>query len=318
MEFELEIIKWLQGFRNQFWDFFFQAWTMFGEELIIIAILGFTYWCLNKEIGEALGITVFLSLVVNSLIKVMIRRPRPFLVDEGIVNIRPQTSGGYAFPSGHTQGAATVFGGLGIWIKKKWLTITVSIIIVMVAISRMYLGVHYLTDVLVGLILGVGIAYGIERLFRNGGSREKMYIWILVISGVLFLASYVYYLLAVETTTEATNAFMLYTELEGLAKMIGAITGFVLGVMFEHRKVGFSNNQSIVKNIIRLVLGIGVVMAVRIALKAVFGLIVNPDNLADNQMIAATFAVIFDLLRYLGMVFIGIGIYPLVFKRIGI
>ncbi|MBN2504814.1 MAG: phosphatase PAP2 family protein [Bacilli bacterium] len=318
MQFELEIIKWLQSFSNQFWDFFFQMWTIFGEELVIIAILGFTYWCFDKKVGEALGITVFVSLVLNSLIKITFRRLRPYVVDQQITNIRPQTSGGYSFPSGHTQGAATVFGGLAVWLKKKWLTISVIVIVVMVAISRMYLGVHFLTDVVVGGLLGVGLSWGFYKLLSKTDNRNKLYIWLLIGSGTLFVGAYLYYLLSVETTVDDSDAFLLYNSLEGAAKMVGAITGFVLGVMFEHKKVVFDNHRNLVKNLIRLIVGIVVVMAFRIVAKAVFGFIVDPEALADGQMFKSTLAIIFDFLRYGGMVFVGIGLYPLVFKRFNI
>jgi len=229
MAFELEIIRWLQSFSNQFWDFFFQLWTMFGEELVIIAILGFMYWCYDKKVGEALGITVFVSLVLNNVIKVIVHRLRPFQVDSQIVNIRPKTALGYSFPSGHTQGAATVFGSLAIWVKKRWLTIVVSVIIVMVALSRMYLGAHFLSDVIVGGLLGVGLSFGFYYYLSKTENKQRLYYIVLAIFGFVFIGSYIFYLVIAKTTVDSTDAAGLYKNLEGIAKMVGAIFGFVLG-----------------------------------------------------------------------------------------
>jgi len=119
MSFEIEIILWLQSFRNGFLDALFEFFTMFGEELVIIAILGFVYWCFDKKSGEQIGITVFVSLALNSIIKVIVQRPRPYSVDSRIDRVREATSGGYSFPSGHTQGAASVFGSIAIWFRKR-------------------------------------------------------------------------------------------------------------------------------------------------------------------------------------------------------
>ncbi|MDD4185001.1 MAG: phosphatase PAP2 family protein [Candidatus Izemoplasmatales bacterium] len=315
MVFELELIKWLQSFRSDLWDFFFQMWTIFGEELVIVGLMGFVYWCYDKKVGEALGITVFVSLVVNSIIKVIVQRPRPFLVDEAITNIRPQTAGGFSFPSGHTQGAATVFGGLAIWIRKRLFSIIVGVIIVMVALSRMYLGVHYLSDVVVGALLALGISYAFYWLLNKLENRTRLYIYLLFGAGIIFLVLCFYFIMTVEATATLTNAQNLYNTLEGVAKMMGAIFGFTIGVLFEHRKVAFSNHRVLWKNLIRFALGVGIVMGVRLGLKFVFGLIVDPEGLAEGELGLATLVVLFDFIRYGAMVLIGIGIYPLAFKR---
>ncbi|MDD3122943.1 MAG: phosphatase PAP2 family protein [Candidatus Izemoplasmatales bacterium] len=318
MAYELELIHWLQSFRNTVMDLFFQFWTLFGEELIIIAILGFLYWCYDKKVGEKVGITVFVSLVFNSIIKVLIMRPRPFVVDSTITNIRPSTAPGYAFPSGHTQGAATTFGSLAIWLKKKWVTIASIVIITFVAISRMYLGAHYLSDVVVGALLGIIIAYGFYIYSKKHEDSSEIYKLILIGSIVIFVLGYIYYLFTADATQSETNALVLYNNLEGVSKMIGAIVGFVVGLQFEQKIVRFSNHKIVWRNGLRFIGGILVVMAVRLILKAVFGLVIDPDNLAEGQLFQSSVAILFDFLRYFAMVFIGIGIYPLVFKEMNI
>jgi len=315
LNFELEIIHWLQSFRNTFWDLFFQFWTLFGEELVIIGILGFLYWCYNKKIGEKVGVTVFVSLVLNSVIKVIFMRPRPFVVDDTIINVRPQTSGGYSFPSGHTQGAATTFGSFAIWMKQSWITISSIVIIIFVAISRMYLGVHYLTDVIVGGILGIGIAYLFYLYFKKHENPERLYKSILFISIGVFVIGYIYYLFTAKASGVETNAYVLYNNLEGISKMMGAIVGFVIGLSFEKNKVQFENHHVLWKNAIRFVGGVAIVMVVRLALKAIFGMIVDPESLNEGELLSSTIAIIFDFIRYFAMVFIGIGLYPILFKK---
>lgn len=318
MGFEIEIILWLQSFRSDFLDSLFEFITMFGEELVIIAILGFLYWCYDKKTAEKLGITVFISLVLNAFLKTLVMRERPYVVDSRVDAIRQQTAGGYSFPSGHTQGAASIFSGVAIWFKKKWLTIISVVIIVAVAISRMYLGVHFLSDVIVGGLLGVGISWGGYKYFSKHEITSKVYQYVLYGALALGLIFYIITLFTIQANATMSNAENLYDKLESTLVMLGTICGFVVGVGYEKKYVNFVQHKILWKNIIRFVLGVAIVMVVRIGLKAIFGLIINPEHLEEGQLFLASLALLFDTLRYFAMVFIGIGLYPIVFKHISI
>jgi len=316
MQFELEIIKWLQSLRNSFLDFLFQFFTIFGEELVVIGILGGIYWSIDKKIGEKLGISVFISLGINSLLKLIIMRPRPFLVDSEIINLKESTSTGFSMPSGHTQSASTVFFGVYQFFRKKALLITAIIITVFVAISRMYLGVHYLTDVLVGGLLGFIITYYLYRWLVKIDDLKKIYNIIMIISIIGLVIIYVYNIIVANDTVFDSAKF--YFNTEAMSVMLGTLVGFVLGVRIEKKYVQFSNHGVLWKNIIRFLLGIAVVMAVRIVLKEIFKIIVNPEELIDNQMFQSILASLLDFIRYVIMVLVGIGIYPLLFKKINL
>lgn len=316
MGFELDLIKWMQSFRTEFLDHFFEFFTLFGEELLVIAILGAIYWSVDKKIGERLGISVFISLGLNSLLKLIIMRPRPFMVDDSIINLRPETSGGWSMPSGHTQSASTVFFGVFQFFKKKFLLIIAIIITLMVAISRLYIGVHYLTDVLVAAILGFFITYFLYKWLGKKEDLSKIYNYILIASvATLIIAfGYNFFLLNKETF----DSGLYYFNTEALAKMLGTLVGFVIGVRIENKYVSFENHRVLYKNIIRFIIGVGIVFATRIILKEVFHLFVNPEELVDNQIFLSILASLLDFLRYGIMVVVGIGLYPAVFKKIKI
>ncbi len=323
MTFELNLIHWLQSFSNGFFDTMFQFFTMFGEELVIIAALGFLYWCHDKKVGEYVGVTVFVSLFLNSAIKTIVQRARPYVQDPyveatgaGVRNIRPDTAGGYSFPSGHTQGAATVFSSLSFWLRKRWLTIATAVIIFVVALSRMYLGAHYLTDVLVGAGLGILLAYVFHRFFtKHADQARKLYVYIAAIGAIVASTVLVYHVLTIEATALLTNAENLYDKMKDSFTMVGAMIGFVFGIRFEAKKVQFTNHHVLWKNAIRFLGGVAVVMGIRLGLKAIFGLIVDGEELAEGEIALAILAVLFDGLRYFVMVFIGIGAYPYVFRK---
>ncbi len=320
MPFELDLIRWMQSWGIPFWKNFFDFWTMFGEEAILIALMGFVYWCYHKKMGEYLGLTVFLSQIVNSVVKLGFQRPRPFVADTSVANLRGETATGFSFPSGHTQGAATVFTAIALRVKKRWLTVVSGIIILMVAISRIYLGAHYLSDVLVAATLGIGIAWGMDRLTRGTDDLRKRYHIILFVSLILMVVLLVYGRLTIGAMGDLTDAGNFYDKLEGLVKMTAAFLGFILGIRFEDRRVRFENHRIWWKNVIRLVLGLVLLIGLKEGLKAVFQWIVptGEGELETGEFLQAFLGLGFDFVRYALMVFAGIGLYPLVFKKFNI
>ncbi|MCK7488398.1 MAG: phosphatase PAP2 family protein [Bacillus subtilis] len=176
------------------------------------------------------------------------------------------TSTGYAFPSGHTQGASTVFTSTALWLKKRWMLVTAYVVTFLVAISRLYLGVHYLSDVVVGAILGIGLSFLMVRFFQKSGNPEKAYKYILYGSLAFLLIVFVYHILTIEAESGMTDAETFYDRMEGGFKMTGSMIGFVLGIAFENKHTRFTHTKVIWKNLIRFGLGVAVVMGVRIGL----------------------------------------------------
>ncbi|XFA99325.1 phosphatase PAP2 family protein [Candidatus Izemoplasma sp. B36] len=316
MGFELELIKWLQSFSTDFLDSLFKLFTIFGEEESLIVLLGFIYWCYDKKIGELMGLTIFVSLGLNSAMKLAIARPRPFMVDDSIVNLKPSTSTGYSFPSGHTQTASTTYFSLYYLIKKKWLLIVAIIITLLVALSRMYLGVHYLTDVLTAWVLGVLLAYFIAKKVKEESLLKKIYKYLAIASIVGFIVVIVINIISNTIITFRASDF--YFDTEALAKMLGTLTGFSFAILYEKKKVNFTNIKDPIKNIFRFLLGLAVILAIRYALKFIFGIIVDTEALVDGQYLKSILGVLFDFIRYFTMLFIGIGVYPIIFKKINI
>jgi len=311
MDFEIRMIIWLQEQRTAFLDFLFETITMLGEEPIIIAILGFVFWSVNKIIGKRLAITVFISVGLNSILKIIFGRLRPFQVNQDIINLRPETSYSYAMPSGHTQSAATIYFGLAYFFKKKSLWIIATILTVLVALSRMYLGVHYLTDVLVGGLLALGVIFLLNKWLDQVKKPNKIYF---IIGYLSLLVLLIFVIIKAITISDAHEFFL---EIEQLAKMIGALNGFILGIYLEERYVNFNNHKILYKNILRFIIGIVLVFAVRLSLKAIFDLIINPDSISLTKF-QAIMASLLDYLRYAVMVVFGIGIYPRLFKTLKI
>lgn len=272
---ELEILKSIQSISNNFFDVFFEIITIFGEELFIIPVLAVIYWGIDKRFGEYIGFSIFSSLLVNNFLKDIFKFNRP-IGEENIRSLRVETATGYSFPSGHSQGAGTFYSSLSFYIRKKTIYFFSFIMIILIGFSRLYLGVHYPKDVLVGIILGVFISYITYFFYYRVLSRNKMYIILLMIFAPL----------------------LLFVESADFYKIYGSYFGFVLGIILEKKYINFNTDIKFIKKFLRIFLGIGLIFILKISLKIFF---------VDH--------VIFDMIRYFFIVFFGIGIYPMIFNK---
>ena len=110
----MNFLKWLESVRTPFFDVFFSLITHLGEETVFIVVGLVFFWCINKKQGYYLLSVGFLGTVINQFLKLTFRIPRPEKLSPGftIVESAREAATGYSFPSGHTQTAVGVFGGL--------------------------------------------------------------------------------------------------------------------------------------------------------------------------------------------------------------
>ena len=276
MEFELNIIRAIQSIANPFLDGLFQFITMFGEEAILIPLIAVIYWAFNKKMGEYIAYASLTSVLVNGAIKDIFKAKRP-IGEPGIRSLRVETATGYSFPSGHTQGTASFWGAIAIYFKKNYMYVISALIIVLVAISRLYLGVHYPKDVLFGAIFGIltsSIAY---KLFNKVNNKISLYFGTFIV----FMP------------------VLLYAHSADFIKGMGTFLGFALGIYVEKKYVNFSVEGKSANKILRVVIGLTILILLKVGLKAVF-----PNKL------------VFHFLRYFIIVFFGIGLYPAIFKKL--
>jgi membrane-associated phospholipid phosphatase len=142
--------------------------TAFGSDLAFIALLSLYYSLTAGSGGRALGVAFGLSFVTNIFLKEFLNLPRPYFLNAGLASVAAQATGtGPGLPSGHAQMTATFWFARAARFGKAWLWGLAVVAVGLVGLSRLYLGVHFLQDVLVGLLLGVcfaAIADGFERI----------------------------------------------------------------------------------------------------------------------------------------------------------
>ncbi|MCD3246635.1 phosphatase PAP2 family protein [Clostridium botulinum C] len=241
----MDAIKFFQSFSNPYLDIIFQIITMFGEKVFLVGSITLIYWCINKKVGYKLAFTYLTSMVLNGAIKEIFKIPRPFNKD-GIKSLRTKTATGYSFPSGHTQGSSSFFTTLMLNINKIYFYIIGFIFIILIAISRLYLGVHTLMDVSGGLILGVVWAVIANKIMSYAEHNKQYTLFLLlipIIIGCIFCNSPDYF------------------------KAAGICCSFILGFFIETKYINFEVRQPFNIQIIKYILGISIALIIKILLK---------------------------------------------------
>lgn len=155
-----------------------KAITFFGSEGFVLAVLPLIYWCVDRKKGARIGIVVLFSTFLNLFCKLLLKQPRPFDVDPAVGLASEETFG---FPSAHSQTSVT-FWGVMLTVLPRGIGIAAFLLVsFLVALSRLYLGVHFPTDILGGWILGgivLGLYYGfgakIEALLHRWNLRWRL------------------------------------------------------------------------------------------------------------------------------------------------
>lgn len=176
IQWDTTILGFFHTLRTPGLDTFFEALTWLGSmwvllplSLLIATILAWRYRLYTWWYALYLPATLILASLTTWLLKRLIGRDRPQLF-EAIVALPADM----AFPSGHTTQASAFF--LALWLMspvylRSWLLLPVIIMIAVIAASRLYLQVHWFSDVLVGAVIGGGYAIGIW-LWMNKNARN--------------------------------------------------------------------------------------------------------------------------------------------------
>lgn len=144
-----------------------RAITTIGNEEFFVLLLPVIYWCFDQVVGLHVGITLLLGSTFNTFFKFLFHTPRPYWISDTVWAYSHESS--FGLPSGHAQIAASVWGWLAVEVKKRWFTIAMVVLIFLIGLTRLYLGVHFLTDVLLGWILGGLLVWGFAASLTKFG-----------------------------------------------------------------------------------------------------------------------------------------------------
>lgn len=296
----MEFLKWLSNFRTPWMDTVMELITKLGEEALFILVALIVFWCIDKKRGYFLLFVGFAGTIVNQFLKMIFRVPRPWVLDPDfqIVESARAEATGYSFPSGHTQVASTTYLGLARTAKRVWVSILFALLTLLVAFSRMYLGVHTPKDVLVSLGIGILLVLLfhpiVYRFLSHPGAMFSLILGILCLSiaNIVFLNVYPF-----PADVDPAN---LNHAIENAWKMLGLALAMAIVYPLDLYVIKFETSCVWWAQILKLAVGFGIVMAIKSFLKA-------PIN-------AAVGAELGNALRYFLLVIVAGALYPAFFR----
>ena len=258
MDTMLGILKYVQSFSNETLDSFFEIITMLGEEWFFIILFAIFFWCFNKSFGYKLAFICLTSAAINTIIKEIVKLPRP-IGYEGIKSIREETAEGYSFQSGHTQHSSSLLATLMIEFKKKWLYFIGALGILLVGFSRMYLGVHWPSDVIGGLIIGILWTMIAIKIFDWSKDRgNPMLLGVFVIPMIIL---------------------MLFFQTATYYKVVGTLLTLWIGYIIDDKYFSFVTKAVWWKQILKLVIGFLGLILIKVYVKKLLPLTIYSDFL---------------------------------------
>ena len=180
LQWGLDVIRGIQSYANPPLTAFVQIITELGSPVAYLVLIPFIYWCIDEKKSLRLGIAVLISAWLNFTLKYLLDQPRPFFpgYDPSLGMIAEKMGG---FPSGHAQNSLVLWIIIASWGKKKLHYILAALFCLLIGFSRLYLGVHFPTDILGGWFFGGIVLCGyflagsrIEALLTAHGWRAGM------------------------------------------------------------------------------------------------------------------------------------------------
>ena len=248
---QLEIMLFFQRIQNPFLSFLANLFSAFAEESLMIVILITIYWCFDKKKGFAIFSSLFLSLITMQTLKAIVRAPRPFEAHPELIDAdRIETATGYSFPSGHSTGASAFYYSIALLYNNIAVKILMVAIVILVPLSRLYLGVHWPIDVLCGTIIGVGISTFLEPLFLSLYEDKRKVRKIYMPIGILAL------LISLSLSITLELGLVDVVAFSDLMKILAVFSTASIGAAIELSTTDFVPAKEKKKKLMSLVIGV--------------------------------------------------------------
>jgi len=252
--------------------------SFLGTEEFYMLVLPVLYWCVSSALGMRVAVILMLSGGVNDAFKILFHGPRPYWVSSQVKGLAAETS--FGVPSGHSQNAVAVWGIMAAWFKKAWAWVAALLIILLIGLSRLYLAVHFPHDVLAGWLIGALLLWLTLRFWQlvtawarklsTGGQVLAAFL----ASLVLLLLPVLSYAWTKASGWQAPGAWASFAtqavNLDGAFTSGGTFFGLLVGAVFLAGLGGFQEKGVWWKLVLRYLLGVAGVLAIRYGLKFIF------------------------------------------------
>lgn len=271
----MEFLRLLESLRTPWLDSVMRVITLLGGEGLFLALALLIFWCTRKRDGYYLLTVGFLGITINQFLKICCRVPRPWVRDPSlrVVSGTKEAATGYSFPSGHTQ---NITGTLGVVIatrRQRWLRILSAVMVLLVAFSRMYLGVHTPADVLTSLAIGTVLVLALRPVMRWTEEDPRRLLCLLL--GMLGVALAFLLYVSLWPFPADTDPENLAEAVKNAWTLVGAVGAMCLCCWADGRWLHFPTEAVWWAQLLKTVIGLALVLAVKEGFKpllsALFG-----------------------------------------------
>jgi membrane-associated phospholipid phosphatase len=286
--------------------------TFLGNIEFYLLIIPFIYWAVDKRLGFRLLLVLITTYTLSSTFKLLFHQPRPYWLEK-VLGLGAETS--YGIPSSHSSGSLAVWGYLAYRLNKKWLWVLVSLFIFFIALSRLYLGVHFLHDVLFGWLIGLVVLWAFikyeDRVARWADQKDiltqistgfAVSILMLLVGQLIQV-----WLSGISDPPEWSSfASQARTPTYGYT-LAGALFGAIAGYVLMKRYAPFENKGSGLQQLGRYALGVVLLLLLYSGLDILFGMVAADETALGYAL---------RYLRYASVTFLVTFIIPWIFLRI--
>jgi membrane-associated phospholipid phosphatase len=299
--------------------------TVAGSSALLLVITAIIYWCVDTKWGLRLAVTMALTVAINEILKVAIHDPRPYWYDPR-VQLLTSPHGSFGIPSGHSATALAGWGLLAVFLATGWGWLIAAALVLLVGLSRVYLGVHFPSDVLAGWAVGALIAVLVLRLegsvlARTRRTPEVTQIAIVLAVTLLLATLSVFVNQSViaswqlpnewieNAARQAPNHTLEPLSVKNIVASTGILSGLLVGAIVLNARGGFDVRGSRGQLLRRFIVGILGVLILWLGLDELFGLVPGGEGLLAH------------LLHYLRHTLLGMwvtALAPAIFIRAGL
>lgn len=256
--------------------------SQLGTEEFFFIVLPLIYWSMDAALGIRVGFILSTSTLFNLIGKIAFAGPRPYWVSSHVRALWSETT--FGVPSGHAQHAMSVWGIIAAYSKKTWLTIICIVLIVMIGVSRLFLGAHFPHDVLLGWLFGGILVWGYMQYWDSVGdwlSKKSFRAQV----GIAALATFVFIMIgmgvvALRANYQIPQSWMDNALLSGtepdpidpnsLFTAAGSFFGLALGLAWINSMGGYQTTGPVWKRALRYIIGLIGVLILWQGLGAIF------------------------------------------------
>jgi len=276
--------------------------TFLGSENFFFLVLPLIYWSIDAKLGLQVGLILATSNCLKPILKMSLVSPRPYWISEQVKAFVAE--GSFGIPSGHAQDAAAIWGVMAYGVRKRWVSIVAIVLIFLIGFSRLFLGVHFVHDVLAGWLVGAVLLWVFTRFWNRASiwiqtksARQQMMIAfaasLLVIAvGALLVARLDGYVIPQEWMDNARRAGAEPdpVSMESFLTSAGSLFGLAAGAAWIASRGGYQASGALEKRALRYAIGLIGILILWMGLGEVFP--------RDENMISY-------VLRYFRYTFVG-------------